>query len=101
MSHPADDQRILTEIERRLTHDDPALAARMSTLNQQFPGNPAEPAAPAIRRNPRFVVAVVLSVIALLALMLTAVLNAPPTPPADGFDRPTSRSAAMAMHAAP
>ncbi|MFF7438936.1 DUF3040 domain-containing protein [Streptomyces sp. NPDC008122] len=76
MSQPTDDQRILAEIEHGIARDDPALAALISALNEQFPQEPTQPrAARAKRRNPRVVAAVVLSVIALLALALTAVLS--------------------------
>lgn len=43
MSYSTDDQRILGEIERGLTRDDPALAALIDTLNQQFPETPEQP----------------------------------------------------------
>lgn len=98
MSYSTDDQRILGEIERGLTRDDPALAA----LNQQFPETPEQPeAARSVRRSRRVVAAVVLSVIAVLALILTAVLGAPPNPPAGEDGSPASRPAAMAVHPAP
>ncbi|GEB58123.1 MULTISPECIES: DUF3040 domain-containing protein [Streptomyces] len=102
MSYSTDDQRILGEIERGLTRDDPALATLIDALNQQFPETPERPkAARSARRSPRVVAAVVLSVIALLALVLTAVLGATPTPPAEEDGPPASRPAAMAVHPAP
>ena len=102
MSHPTDDQRILAEIERHLSRDDPALASLMITLNQQFPRQPERPEdVRSWRRNPRVVAAVVLSVIALLALILTAALGSPSTPPAGVDDGPASRPAAMAVHPSP
>lgn len=102
MSYSTDDQRILGEIERGLTRDDPALAALIDTLNQQFPETPEQPeAARSVRRSHRVVAAVVLSVIAVLALILTAVLGAPPNPPAGEDGSPASRPAAMAVHPAP
>ncbi|MEU7510725.1 DUF3040 domain-containing protein [Streptomyces sp. NPDC042898] len=102
MSYSTDDQRILGEIERGLTHDDPALAALIDTLNQQFPETPEQPgAARSAHRNPRVVAAVVLSVIAVLALILTALLGATPTPPAGEDGSPSTRPAAMAVHLAP
>ncbi|MFC8586716.1 hypothetical protein ACFUGD_19545 [Streptomyces sp. NPDC057217] len=36
MSNPSDDRSDLTAIEHALTGDDPVLAARMDTLDQQF-----------------------------------------------------------------
>lgn len=97
MSYSTDDQRILDEIERRLTHDDPSLATRMDSLNQQFPLDEQLPHAPDVppvaadvptgsratgRRNRRVVTAAVLAVIALLALILTVMLGSRSTPPA-------------------
>ncbi|MCT4353356.1 DUF3040 domain-containing protein [Streptomyces sp. Je 1-79] len=93
MSQPTDDQRILAEIERGLSHDDPALAARVDALHQQFPDRPAGLGeVRATRRSPRVVAAVVLTVIAVLGLILTAVLSAPATPPEvnDGTPRGVS-----------
>ncbi|MFE2561656.1 DUF3040 domain-containing protein [Streptomyces sp. NBC_00090] len=98
MSYSTDDQRILDAIERRLTHDDPSLASRMDSLNQQFPldkrlphapGVPAEADVPADSRargrHRRVVTAAVLAVIALLALILTVMLGSRSTPP-EGVD---------------
>ncbi|MER6996642.1 DUF3040 domain-containing protein [Streptomyces sp. NPDC000410] len=96
MSHPADDERILAAMERGLTHDDPALSARMETLNQQFPGQPERPAKACSRRDPRLVTAAVLAVIAVLALILTAALNTTPAPPDGEVTRPAAHSAVVA-----
>ncbi|MFC8275610.1 DUF3040 domain-containing protein [Streptomyces sp. NPDC057271] len=87
MSHPADDQRILAEIEHDLSRDDPALVALVDALNNQFPGQPTPPGevrAPRHRR--RLVVAVVLVVIALVGLILIAVLGGGPSTPPDVND---------------
>ena len=98
MSYSTDDQRVLGEIERGLTRDDPALVTLIDVLNQQFPETPERPkAARSARRSPRVVAAVVLSVIALLALILTAVLGATS---AEEDGPPASRPAAMAVHPA-
>ncbi|MFG2639658.1 DUF3040 domain-containing protein [Streptomyces sp. NPDC048370] len=99
MSHPADDERILADMERGLTHDDPALSATMETLNQQFPEQPERPAKARLsRRDPRLVTAVVLTVIALLALILTAALNSPPAPHDGEVTRPAAHSAEVTTH---
>ncbi|MEU7033550.1 hypothetical protein ABZ958_07685 [Streptomyces sp. NPDC046237] len=37
MSYSTDDQRILGEIERGLTRDEPALATLIDLLSEQFP----------------------------------------------------------------
>ncbi|WP_329624727.1 DUF3040 domain-containing protein [Streptomyces sp. NBC_01255] len=82
MSYSTDDQRILDAIERRLTHDDPALATRIDALNNQFPHIPRTPEGGRTRRrSPRVVAAAVLAVIALLALILTVMLGSRSTPP--------------------
>ncbi|MEU7005569.1 DUF3040 domain-containing protein [Streptomyces sp. NPDC046332] len=83
MSHPADDQRILAEIEQDLSRDDPALVALVDALNQQFPKQPTPSGEvrAARQHRARVVAAVVLAVIAVLGLILIAVLSAPATPP--------------------
>ncbi|MFE0641150.1 DUF3040 domain-containing protein [Streptomyces sp. NPDC058877] len=83
MSHPTGEQRILREIERGLLNDDPALAALIEALNEQFPKTPGSSASTRAspRRDPRVVAVAVLTVIALLGLVLTLLLNAPSAPP--------------------
>lgn len=82
--------RILAQIERGLSTEDPGLAARMSTLNDQFPGKdqdgaPTPPAPPKRHRHRHRRTALILVVIALVGMLLTAVLNASsneaPAPP--------------------
>ena len=100
MSYSTDDQRILDAIERRLTHDDPALATRIDALNKQFPHIPGAPEAPeggrTRRRSPRVVAAAVLAVIALLALILTVMLGSRSTPPAGVDGGPAALSSLSA-----
>ncbi|MFF9909205.1 DUF3040 domain-containing protein [Streptomyces sp. NPDC013457] len=90
MSHPADDQRILAEIEHDLSRDDPALVALVDALNKQFPGQPTPSTPPgevrAPRHRARLMVAVVLVVIALVGLILIAVLGGGPSTPPDVND---------------
>ncbi|MFG2836962.1 DUF3040 domain-containing protein [Streptomyces zaomyceticus] len=96
MSHPADDERILADIERGLTHDDPALSTMMESLNQQFPGRQERSVKARLsRRDPRLVTAVVLAAIALLGLILTAALNSSPGPPDGEITRPGAHSAVL------
>ncbi|MFI8520956.1 DUF3040 domain-containing protein [Streptomyces sp. NPDC085481] len=98
MSYSSDDQRILGEIERGLTRDDPALATLIDTLNEQFPHAADVPSdARAPRRNPRVVTAVVLAVIALLALILTAMLGSRSAPPAGVDGGPAALSSLSAV----
>ncbi|MEU3481967.1 DUF3040 domain-containing protein [Streptomyces sp. NPDC033753] len=97
MSYSTDDQRILDAIERRLTHDDPALATRIDALNKQFPHTPGAPEGGRTRRrSPRVVVAAVLAVIALLALILTVMLGSRSTPPAGVDGGPAALSSLSA-----
>lgn len=105
MSHPADDERILADMERGLTHDDPALSATLETLNQQFTGQPERAVppersakAPLSRRDPRLVTAVILAVIALVGLILTAALNSSPPPPDGEITRPAAYSAVLTAY---
>jgi hypothetical protein len=89
MEPEMDEGRILAKIERRLTRDDPQLAARMDTLNQQFPEVPEaheihdtretrdthhgdDGERDRERRNWRKMTAVVLVIVALVGLILTA-----------------------------
>ncbi|HZF88845.1 DUF3040 domain-containing protein [Streptomyces sp.] len=98
MSYSTDDQRILSEIERGLTRDDPALATFIDLLNEQFPhAADSSSDARASRRNPRVVTAVVLTVIALLALMLTAMLGSRSAPPAGVDGGPAALSSLSAV----
>ncbi|MFE3325831.1 DUF3040 domain-containing protein [Streptomyces sp. NPDC059176] len=70
-----DEERALAEIERRLARDAPELAARSTTLYEQFPqarvhGRP--------RRSWRKAAVVALAIVALLGLVLTALPAKPP-----------------------
>ncbi|WP_179166695.1 DUF3040 domain-containing protein [Streptomyces sp. CB03238] len=98
--------RILAQIERSLTSDDPELAARMNTLNEQFSegqeahrgreSQGSEPLTPERNRHRRTLL--VLVVIALVGLLLTAILNASsnesPAPP--GSTTPAVSARALA-----
>ncbi|MBV7697543.1 DUF3040 domain-containing protein [Streptomyces sp. TRM70350] len=80
MNPEMDEERVLAQLERRLAQDDPALAATMDALNEQFPEEPeAEPAQSHEEKEKqhdwRRTAATVLAVIAALGLFLTAVLN--------------------------
>ncbi|MCX5232433.1 DUF3040 domain-containing protein [Streptomyces sp. NPDC006553] len=98
MSHSTDDHRILGEIERGLTRDDPALASLIESLNAQLPRAAKSPGhASAPRPSRRTVAVAVLAVIALLALILTVMLSGRSTPP-EGTD---GGPAALSAHSAP
>lgn len=72
--------RVFAQIERRLTSEDPELAARMSALNEQFA---AGRRAGRSRWNWRKRTALAVIIIAIVGLILTVMLSASPaeTPP--------------------
>ncbi|RZB14320.1 DUF3040 domain-containing protein [Streptomyces sp. F001] len=82
MNPEMDEQRVLAQLERRLAQDDPALAATMDALNEQFPDEPeAQPAdSEEKKRNWRRTAVTVCAIIAFLGLVLTAVLSSNPHP---------------------
>ncbi|WP_328875554.1 DUF3040 domain-containing protein [Streptomyces sp. NBC_00287] len=89
MNPEMDERRILAQLERRLAEDDPALAATMTALNQQFPDEPKaqsgdgdeEVAAEEEKQRNRWLIATtVFVVIAFLGLFITAILNSNPEP---------------------
>lgn len=95
MNPDMEEARILAQLERGLARDDPALAATMDALNQQFPGDP-ETASSDVhkeegkRRDWRRIAATVFAIVALLGLLLTAVFNSSPRE-ADEDQGPPSR----------
>ncbi|WP_282698361.1 DUF3040 domain-containing protein [Streptomyces sp. CC208A] len=103
MGHLSDDWSDLAAIEHALAKDDPVLAARMDTLNQQFPEESAtHPGEPAPRRDRRVVAAVVLGALALPALLLTAVLGSSSSSgDEESGVRPAALPVATASHGAP
>ncbi|MER7407884.1 DUF3040 domain-containing protein [Streptomyces sp. NPDC000070] len=89
MNPEMDEERILAQLERRLAQDDPALAATMTALNQQFPEKPGEQSdgghdeeatGEEKQRNRWLTAATVFVIIAFLGLFITAVLNSNPQP---------------------
>jgi hypothetical protein len=96
MEPEMDEERILAKIERCLARDDPGLATRMNTLNEQFPEGRSDGRE---GRNWRKIAAVVLAVVALVGLILTAMLAKPP--PADKDPgRPNGLAPAVSVHPA-
>ncbi|GEC05366.1 hypothetical protein SSP24_30210 [Streptomyces spinoverrucosus] len=77
MNPEMDEERVLAQLERRLAQDDPALAATMDALNEQFPDEPGAQAADSEeqQRNWRRTAAIACAVVAFLGLFLTAVFN--------------------------
>ncbi|GAU71462.1 hypothetical protein SSP35_41_00060 [Streptomyces sp. NBRC 110611] len=119
MSKPSkDDRRILREMERHLTLDDPELAARLDALNDQFavgaggrnPDRPRDARATDHGwgaaddhdgehhkpRGWRWTAAVVLGVLALIGMILVGIFTKPP--PGDGNPgRPQGSSPAQSV----
>ncbi|WP_367668872.1 DUF3040 domain-containing protein [Streptomyces sp. DT2A-34] len=95
MNPSMDDRRILAEIERRLTRDDPELVSLMDALNHQFPHEPDDADDHGAGHGPRRKVIVALLVAALAGLILTALLTKPP--PADDSPGPPARGLAPAV----
>ncbi|MEU6760495.1 DUF3040 domain-containing protein [Streptomyces sp. NPDC046685] len=83
MNFPMDDRRVLAEIERRLTREDPGLASLMAIRNEPIPGD-QEDAGAGVRHDVgghhgrRRKLAVAFAVVAILGLLLTAVLSERP-----------------------
>ncbi|MFI7360271.1 DUF3040 domain-containing protein [Streptomyces avidinii] len=88
-----DEERALAEIERCLARDDPELATRITTLNEQFPQA-------CVHSRPRWsrrkAAVVVLVIVALLGLILTALLAKPP-PSEEKPVRPVGLAAAVSV----
>ncbi|WP_328349375.1 DUF3040 domain-containing protein [Streptomyces sp. NBC_00445] len=87
MSPGRDEEHVLAQLERRLAQDDPALAATMDALNEQFSDEPEEQSADGHeeeekereKQHNRWLTAItVFAVIAFLGLFLIAVLNSDP-----------------------
>ncbi|MBC9726339.1 DUF3040 domain-containing protein [Streptomyces sp. TRM68367] len=108
------EDRILALLEQRLGADDPALAATMAVLNQQFPdeagtessngpgngpGNGVNGPDNGARRRRWLIAATVFAIIAVVGLFLTAVLNT--TPRSTDTDPAPTRGLAPAVSAHP
>lgn len=98
MNPSMDDRRILAEIERCLTRDDPELVSLMDTLNHQFPHEPADADDHGGGHGLRRKVIVALLIVALAGLILTAIL-AKPSPSGDNQGPPAKGLAsAVTVH---
>ncbi|MFF8101548.1 DUF3040 domain-containing protein [Streptomyces sp. NPDC016640] len=108
MNPSMDDRRILAEMERRLSQDDPELFGLMDALNHQFPDGQADrdvhddadahdDADDDLRLDRRWKAIVVFAVVLVAGLILTAVLNRSAS--ADGNQGPpNSRAPAVSVH---
>ena len=102
MSPGQNEDRIFAQLERRLLHDDPALAATMAALNDQFSDvtevrSTASPGDSPPPRSRRLTVVAVLTAIAVLGLILTALLNSSPHQAED--DPEPTRGLGVSTHA--
>lgn len=105
MNPSMDDRHILAEMERRLSQEDPELAALIDALNQQFlheDEDEDEDSEECVddsgrRFDWRWKTGIACAVIAVLGLLLTAILTA--TPSADDKQGPpNSRLPATSVH---
>lgn len=102
MNPSMDDRHILAEMERRLSQEDPELAALMDALNQQFlreDEDSEECVDDSGRRfDWRWKTGIACAVIAVLGLLLTAILTATPPSSDDKQGPPNSRLPATSVH---
>jgi hypothetical protein len=105
MNPSMDDRRILAEMERRLSQDDPELVGLMDALNHQFPDGQADRDVhddadahdDALRLDWRWKAIVVFAVVLVAGLILTAVFNRSAS--TDDNQGPTNgRAPAVSVH---
>ncbi|MFI9542477.1 hypothetical protein ACIHAR_00570 [Streptomyces sp. NPDC052016] len=109
MNPSMDDRRILAEMERRLSQEDPELVGLMDALNHQFPDGQADrnvhEDADAhddandddLRLDGRWKAIVVFAVVLVAGLILTAVFNRSASTD-DNQGPPNSRAPAVSLH---
>ncbi|MFJ8533582.1 DUF3040 domain-containing protein [Streptomyces sp. NPDC093591] len=97
-----DDRRILAEMERHLSRDDPELAALMDALNHQFPDQRKDiegcDDASGRRFDWRWKAGIAFVIVAVVGLLLTAILTAPSRPADDNHGPPNGRLPAVTGH---
>ncbi|MER5214867.1 hypothetical protein ABT063_31035 [Streptomyces sp. NPDC002838] len=99
-----DDRHILAEMERRLSQEDPELAALIDALNQQFLHEDEDEDSEGWvddsgrRFDWRWKTGIACAVIAVLGLLLTAILTATPPSADDKQGPPNSRLPATSVH---
>ncbi|MER7741968.1 hypothetical protein ABTX34_27265, partial [Streptomyces sp. NPDC096538] len=106
MNPSMDDRHILAEMERRLSQEDPELAALMDALNQQFLHEDEDSEGwvddrvddSGRRFDWRWKAGIACTVIAVLGLLLTAILTATPPSADDKQGPPNSRLPATSVH---
>lgn len=104
MNPSMDDRHILAEMERRLSQEDPELAALIDALNQQFLHEDEDEDSEGWvddsgrRFDWRWKTGIACAVIAVLGLLLTAILTATPPSADDKQGPPNSRLPAASVH---
>jgi hypothetical protein len=99
-----DDRHILAEMERRLSQEDPELAALIDALNQQFLHEDEDEDSEGWvddsgrRFDWRWKTGIACAAIAVLGLLLTAILTATPPSADDKQGPPSSRLPATSVH---
>ncbi|WP_409468624.1 DUF3040 domain-containing protein [Streptomyces sp. HC307] len=100
MNPSMDDRRILAEMERHLSRDDPELVSLMDALNYQFPEEQQD----ADSRNDgggrhdwRWKACIAFALVLVVGLILTLVLSGPPSA-VDNHGPPNSRVPAVSVH---
>lgn len=100
MNPSMDDRRILAEIERRLTRDDPELVSLMHALNDQFPQDQDDVddrIDGSAQHSWRWKAVMACVILALAGMILTAILNSSPAD--DDVPRPPrSLASAASVH---
>lgn len=104
MNPSMDDRHILAEMERRLSQEDPELAALIDALNQQFLHEDEDEDSEGWvddsgrRFDWRWKTGIACAVIAVLGLLLTAILTVTPPSADDKQGPPNSRLPATSAH---
>ncbi|MEU1849364.1 hypothetical protein ABZ499_08805 [Streptomyces sp. NPDC019990] len=97
-----DDRHIIAEMERRLSQEDPELAALIDALNQQFLHEDEDSEGwvddSGRRFDWRWKTGIACAVIAVLALLLTAIFTATPPSADDKQKPPNGRLPATSVH---
>ncbi|MGR3939596.1 DUF3040 domain-containing protein [Streptomyces sp. BRA346] len=102
MNPSMDDRHILAEMERRLSQEDPELAALIDALNQQFLHEDEDSEGwvddSGRRFDWRWKTGIACAVVAVLGLLLTAILTATPPSADDKQGPPNGRLPAISVH---
>ncbi|MBV7697802.1 DUF3040 domain-containing protein [Streptomyces sp. TRM70350] len=100
MNPSMDDRRILAEMERHLSRDDPELVALMDALNEQFPDDEDDSDSRDDEQEPHdwgWKAIVAFAVVLVAGLILTAIFNRAPSTD-DNQGPPNSRAQVVSVH---